>query len=138
MKAIDAEVEPSEDIVVLQLPRKDGGLGDVTLYVALRESALLNEELHKLPWKFLSWSIHRGLRDILVAFARGRIDHFRPYLADTLRFAVAKWPEKLDARGWNPRFVREGMAYLAASAVSASQGNSGDAVRVVTEIAAML
>ncbi|KAJ5825757.1 hypothetical protein N7474_002895 [Penicillium riverlandense] len=138
MKASDAKREPTEDTAVLQLPSNHGGLCDVTLYVPPRECAVLNEALDNLPWTFLSWSIHRGLRDILVTFAKGRMDHFRTSLADTLRFAVGKWPEKLDARGWNPRFVREDMADLAASAVLAGRGNSGDAVRVVTEIAAML
>lgn len=136
MKAFDAE--GTEDMVILNLPSKEGGRDDVTLYVPRRESTILNEALDKLPWTFLSWSIHRGLRDILVAFAKERMDSYRDILADTLRFAVREWPERLDARGWNPRFVREDMADMAASAVLAGQGNSGDAVRVVTEIAAIL
>ncbi|KAJ5456245.1 hypothetical protein N7530_011519 [Penicillium desertorum] len=138
MKAINAEIESSEDMVSLNLPNKDSGVRDVTLYVRKQEAAVLNEALDKLPWTFLSWSIHRGLRDILVAFARERMDRYRNRLAETLRLAVAKWPERLEARGWDPRFVREGMAAMAASAVMAGQGNSGDVVRIVTEIAAVL
>jgi hypothetical protein len=138
MKATDREIESSEDIVVLYLPSKDRGVCDVTLYVSRQESTILNEALDNLPWTFLSWSIHRGLRDILVAFARERMDRYRSRLAETLRLTVEKWPERLDARGWNPRFVREDMADMAASAVMAGQGNSGDAVRIVTEIAATL
>jgi hypothetical protein len=138
MKAINAEIESSEDMVSLNLPNKDSGVRDVTLYVRKQEAAVLNEALDKLPWTFLSWSIHRGLRDILVAFARERMDRYRNRLAETLRLAVAKWPERLEARGWDPRFVREDMAAMAASAVMAGQGNSGDVVRIVTEIAAVL
>lgn len=137
MNGFDAERTPSEDMIILKLPSKEGGKDDVTLYVPNREMAVLNKALDKLPWTFLSWSIHRGLRDILVAFAKQRMDSYRALLADTLRFAVGRWPEKLDARGWDPRFVRVDMADMAASAVLAGQGNSGDAVRVVTEIAAV-
>lgn len=138
MKAIDTRLETSQDMVVLYLPNKDRGVCDVTLYVQRQESTVLNEALDKLPWTFLSWSIHRGLRDILVAFAKERMDRYRSRLAETLRLTVAKWPERLDARGWNPLFVREDMAEMAASAVMAGQGNSGDSVRIVTEIAAIL
>lgn len=38
-----------------------------------------------------------GLRDILVAFAKDRMDRYRSRLAETLRSAVRKWPERLDA-----------------------------------------
>ncbi|OQE04504.1 hypothetical protein PENVUL_c032G08408 [Penicillium vulpinum] len=137
MKPMNTEIESPEDMVVLSLPNKVSGVCDVTLYIAEHESAVLNEALDKLPWTFLSWSIHRGLRDILVAFARERMDFYRDRLAETLRLAVAKWPERLEARGWDPRFVKEDMADMAASAVMAGQGNSGDVVRIVTEIAAI-
>jgi hypothetical protein len=137
MKAAVSERQLSEDIV-LHLPSTNGEIRGVTLYVPQEEAAVLNETLDKLPWTFISWSIHRGLRDILTAFSKDRMDCYRGSLADTLRFAVAHWPERLDARGWDPRFVRDDMADIAASAVLAGQGNSGDAVRVVTEIAAII
>lgn len=137
MKATESEREFSKDII-LYLPSTTGNVHEVTLYVPEREAAVLNEVLDKLPWAFMSWSIHRGLRDILMAFSKEKMDLYRSCLADTLRSTVAKWPERLDARGWNPRFVRDDMADIAASAVLAGQGNSGDAVRVVTEIAAVL
>lgn len=137
MKAAVSERQLSEDIV-LHLPSTNGEIRGVTLYVPQEEAAILNETLDKLPWTFISWSIHRGLRDILTAFSKDRMDCYRGSLADTLRFAVAHWPERLDARSWDPRFVRDDMADIAASAVLAGQGNSGDAVRVVTEIAAVI
>jgi hypothetical protein len=92
---------------------------DVSLYVPRQESTVLNEALDNLPWTFLSWSIHRGLRDILVSFAWERMDRYRSHLAETLRLAVAKLPERLDAKGWNPQFVKEYMAEMAESAVMA-------------------
>ena len=137
MKPTELEMQSPKDIV-LYLPNKASSDRDVTLYVPEREAAVLNEALDKLPWTFLSWSVHRGMRDILVAFAKERMDRYRGHLAYTLRVAVAERPEVLDARGWNPHFVRNNMADVAASAVQARQGNSGDAVRVVTEIATVL
>ncbi|KAJ5679968.1 hypothetical protein N7462_008212 [Penicillium macrosclerotiorum] len=138
MKGIGEDVELGEEYAVVLLPNNKDGERNVTLYVPGKEAAILNEALDKLPWTFLSWSIHRGLRDLLVAFAKERMDSYRTRLADTLRFAVFTWPERLDARGWDSRFVRENMADLAASAILAGQGNSGDAVRIVTDIATIM
>ncbi|KAJ5335749.1 uncharacterized protein N7506_005685 [Penicillium brevicompactum] len=137
-KAMNAEVEPPEGMVVLRLPNKHDGGGDVTLYIPEKESTVLNEALDNLSWTFLSWSLHRGLRDILVAFGKERMARYRRRLALTLREAVTKWPERLVARGWNSQFVRETMADMAESAVLASQGNSADVVRIVTDIAVVL
>lgn len=137
-KAMDAEVEPPEGMVVLRLPNKHDGGGDVILYIPEKESTVLNEALDNLSWTFLSWSLHRGLRDILVAFGKERMARYRRRLALTLREAVTKWPERLVARGWNSQFVRETMADMAESAVLASQGNSADVVRIVTDIAVVL
>jgi hypothetical protein len=47
---------------------------------------------------------------------------------------VKEHPSLLVERGWNPGFVKESMADMAFSAVLAGSGNSGDLVRVVTEI----
>lgn len=115
IKAMVTEI----DMVVLYLPNKDRGVCDVSLYVPRQESIVLDEALDNLPWTFLSWSIHRGLRGILVSFARERMDRYRSRLAETLRLAVAKWPERLDAGGWNRQFVKEDMADMAESAVMA-------------------
>jgi hypothetical protein len=134
MKPMDeGKVQP--EYIVLQLPSTQSSSSEVTLYVPPRESALLNEALDKLPWTFLSWSIHRGLRDILVAFAKKRMDLFRERLAATLCSVVKARPERLENRGWNSDFVRKRMTDVARSSVMAGQGNSGDAVRVVTDIA---
>ena len=61
-------------MVILSLPSTDGGDRGVTLYVPKRESDVLNKALDYLPWSCIPWSIHRGLRDILVAFAKERMD----------------------------------------------------------------
>lgn len=49
MKAINAELESSEGMVVLYLPNKESGVRDVTLYVPKQEAAVLNKALDKLP-----------------------------------------------------------------------------------------
>lgn len=134
MKPLSVETEPSQDTVTLYLPNSEDGKCDVILYVAKKESNVLDKALDCLPWSALSWSVHRGLRDILVAFAKDRMDRYRDRLAETLRSTVIKWPERLDAKGWDPQFVRGTMADIAASAVSAGSGNSGDAVRIVADI----
>ncbi|KAJ5533859.1 hypothetical protein N7527_000113 [Penicillium freii] len=133
MKAMDTQIESSQDMVVLYLSNKDRGVCDVTLYVQRQESTVLNEALDNLPWTFLSSATR----------STGCFFKMKGWTAteavwQTLRLAVAKWPERLDARGWNPRFVREDTAEMAANAVMASQGNSGDSVRIVTGIAAIL
>jgi len=80
----------------------------------------------------------RRLRDILVTYSKERMDCYRDRLADTLRRAVLDKSEKLIARGWDSQFVIHEMADMASSAVLAGRGNSGDAVRVVTDIAVIL
>ncbi|EEP81452.1 predicted protein [Uncinocarpus reesii 1704] len=138
MKRLENEPEGSEDMVVLRLPSKESGNPDVILYVPETEAAALDKALDCLPWSPLSWSIHRGLRDILVAFAKERMDRNRDRLAESLRYTVATWPERLAARGWDDQFVRGPMADMAASAVRAGSGNAGDITRIVTDIATAL
>ncbi|KAJ5404049.1 hypothetical protein N7509_003920 [Penicillium cosmopolitanum] len=138
LKPRSMENESSKSTVVLRLPNKEDGTSDVILYIGHQESAVLDQALDNLPWSFLSWSIHRGLRDILTAYSKQRMDLYRNRLANTLRLAVLNRPETLIARGWDSQFVRHEMADMASSAVLSGQGNSGDAVRVVTEIAASL
>lgn len=135
MEKLNSNVPIEQDTTVVQLPSTESADSSVTLYIPAKESEILDCALDFSPWTPLSWSAHRGLRDVLVAFAKERMDLHRDTLATTLRSAVANWPERLDARGWNPRFVRENMADMAASAVLAGSGNSGDVVRIVTDIA---
>ncbi|RJE17882.1 hypothetical protein PHISCL_09785 [Aspergillus sclerotialis] len=66
------------------------------------------------------------------------MDQYRSRLAETLRSVVMEWPERLETKGWESHFVRGTMADMAASAVLAGTGNSGDAVRIVTDIALTL
>ncbi|KAJ5609927.1 hypothetical protein N7528_009193 [Penicillium herquei] len=127
MKPTDMERESDEKTVVLRLPNKENGRSDVILYVPGQESAILDKALDNLPWSFLSRSAHRGLRDILTSHSKERMDRHRNCLA-----------KPCAPRGWDSRFVRHEMGDMASSAILAGQGNSGDAVRVVTDIALSL
>ncbi|KAB8231364.1 uncharacterized protein BDW43DRAFT_301808 [Aspergillus alliaceus] len=109
--------------------------GDVSDVDLLRS---LNTALDCLPWSSLSWSVHRGLRDIHVAVAKDRMDIYWGALADALGCAVLESTKLLDARWRNPGFVRNQMADMAESAVLADRGNSGGIVRMVTDIALTL
>jgi hypothetical protein len=138
LKALQSDSDCSKGTVLYQPSAEDGDGRHITLHVPEREVAVLNEALDRLLWASLSWSTHRGLRDILLAFSKEKMNRYRSHLAETLRRAVAQWPDRLVDRGWNYRFVENATADIAASAALAGQGNSGDAVRVVTDIAVVL
>ncbi|KAI1764444.1 hypothetical protein GGR53DRAFT_318995 [Hypoxylon sp. FL1150] len=128
------EEEDAADLV-LELPSKEGVKGArVRMLVPPREEDVLRQALDCLPWTSLSWSVHRGTRDILTAYGREVMDAHRPALAALLQKTVAENPDAFRARGWDPEFVRENMGHMAASAVLAGGGNSGDSVRVVTDV----
>ncbi|KAH7029350.1 uncharacterized protein B0I36DRAFT_325592 [Microdochium trichocladiopsis] len=129
--------EVPDGTLVLALPSTEAK-AVVQMAVPLGEQELIRHALDCLPWTALSWSIHRGMRDVLTAFGKPVMDKFRGELAAILRRAVTDHAEKLDARGWDPEFVRSSMAHMASSAVLAGEGNSGDAVRVVSDIVVVL
>ncbi|KAK4962400.1 hypothetical protein LTR10_000026 [Elasticomyces elasticus] len=131
--------------------RSDVGGRDTTIEVASREHGSMavmrieeREEtvircaLDCLPWSSLSWSIHRGLRDVLVAYATPTMNEHREQLAQLLKQTVVEKSQLLIRRGWNQQFVQHSMADMAASAVLAGSGESGDLVRVVTDIVLVL
>ncbi|KAI2625002.1 hypothetical protein GGR54DRAFT_594451 [Hypoxylon sp. NC1633] len=133
------ESEPSESTdLTLHLPSKDDKTAlTVHLQVPAHEESILQHALDTLPWTNLSWSAHRGLRDILLAYAKPITDLHRTQLASILQTTVAQNAAALRARGWDPAFVRENMGPMAASAVLSGGGNSGDSVRVVADLAAL-
>lgn len=118
----------------LELPSSQGD-GSVLFHVPLHEYELLEEALDRLPWTNLSWSMHRGMRDILLDCARERMNQHRDELAQQLRDAAGKYHTQLVEAGWNSDFVELQMGEMAAGAVLAIVGNSGDAVRIVTALA---
>lgn len=121
----------------LRLPSTEKNI-QISMLVPKPEQRILEQALDSLPWSSLSWSIHRGLRDILVAYAKPTMDEFRQNLASRLREVIKEQPQQLEANGWSADFVRGAMAELAANSVLAGSGNSGDSVRVVTDAALLL
>ncbi|KAI1207167.1 uncharacterized protein F4807DRAFT_189502 [Annulohypoxylon truncatum] len=126
----------AERDVVLNLPGKQDGRLTVRMLVPAPEARVLRQALDCLPWTSLSWSAHRGLRDVLLAFGKPIMDLHRAALADIVKRTVAERPDAFRARGWDAGFVRENMGLMGSSAVLAGRGNSGDAVRVVTDVVA--
>ena len=110
----------------------------LSMFVPKNEQAVLEYTMDCLPWSSMSWSIHRGLRDILVAYSKPTMDRFRLNLASRLRNFVQEQPSLLEANGWSAEFGRGAMAELVANSVLAGSGNSGDSVRVVTDVALLL
>ena len=99
---------------------------------------LLAEALDCLPWSSLSWSMHRGMRDILLAYGKPTMNRYRVLLASVVKEGVNSVEADLVQRGWNADFVKDAMGDLAESAVLSGSGNSGDMVRVVVAIAECL
>ncbi|KAI1136144.1 hypothetical protein F5Y05DRAFT_111674 [Hypoxylon sp. FL0543] len=133
----DGSASPDAAPLVLELPSTDAGKRGVRMLVPPREQRILAQALDCLPWTRLSWSAHRGLRDILLAYGKRAMDARRGALAALLRRTVEARADVLRARGWDAEFVRNNMGHMAASAVLAGGGNSGDSVRVVTDVAAV-
>ena len=122
------------DSVILHLPSRNGDSLQTELHVPPEEAKILAACLDALPWSSLSWSVHRGLRDILTTFAEPMMRLYRGRLVTYIRSAVRDHPDSLVAQGWERSFVTGSMADMAAAALAAQRGNSGDLVRVVTDI----
>ena len=123
--------------IELRLPSLERNT-QLSMFIPESEQRILERTLDGLSWSSMSWSIHRGLRDILVAYAKPTMDEFRQSLASRLRGFINSKPQQLEANGWSAEFVRGAMAELAANSVLARSGNSGDSVRVVTDAALLL
>ena len=110
----------------------------MSMLVPQMEQGILEHTLDCLPWSSMSWSIHRGLRDILVTYAKPTMNKFRQALASALCDFINEHPQQFEANRWSREFVRKAMAKIAANSVLAGSGNSGDSVRVVTDAALLL
>lgn len=118
----------------LRVPRTSGVGEFAVLYVPEHEANLLSRALNSLPWSSLSWSLHRGLKDILLAYGKPVMNRYRTQLASlfTARFPTVR--DLLVKKGWAPELTDGSMAGMAESAILAGGGNSGDVVRIVVAI----
>lgn len=132
-----SRVQKPEDVIpqrlVLDLPSTEKG-ARVHMIISPHEEEVIKHTLDLLPWNSISWSMHRGMKDILVTYARPVMNAHRERLAELLKKKVADCPHVFEARGWEGQFVRSSMGDMAASAVLTGGGDSGDLVRVVTDI----
>ena len=126
---------PNPDLDLNRLPRKDQFSLSSTVWVPKSEERLLAAALDSLPWSSLSWSVHRGMQSLLVAYGRPTLDAYRGALVETLKNIITFQPSRLEAEGWKPGYVREHMAATAAASVTVDGGDSGDSVRIVTAAA---
>ena len=109
-----------------------------TIYVGQSEAIGIADCLDHLPWSPIAWSIHRGMKDILVAYAKPYMVAYRERLAEQLSAAVKTHTYALRHRGWEPEFVRDHMAEQAASAILGDDRCSGDVCRIVAAITELL
>lgn len=124
----------TQETIAITLPSSEKDK-EVTVYVGVEEQDMIWNALNYLPWSSLSWSLHRGLRDLLLAFAKATMDEYRQALADRLVAVLEDNIDILESKGWNKAFVQQHMAAMARSCVLAGRGNSGDLVRIVTCLA---
>lgn len=129
--------KPTADASHLSLPSTEKQRS-LSLEMGKTEREVLDCVLDNIPWSSMSWSIHRGLRDILVAYAKPTMDKYRHTLASKLRTYITENASIFEANGWSAEFVRGSMADVAKNSVLAGGGNSGDSVRVVTDAAMLL
>ncbi|KAL9003618.1 MAG: hypothetical protein Q9188_003526 [Gyalolechia gomerana] len=121
----------------LQVPLLEADKTSI-IYVKDREEAVIADCLDHLPWSPIAWSMHRGLKDVIIAYATPYFTAYREPLARILAEAVSAHFFALQHRGWDATFVRESMAEQAASAILGGDRCSGDVCRIVTGIAELL
>lgn len=141
---------PSVDTIVVEPPANGTIAGDESLILILPsldppekgrlhvrsfEMRQLALALDSLPWSPLHWLMHRGMRDILLAYGKPLMDQYRQILAKTLQSAARSLQTQLIQRGWHSRFLTTNMAEIVYSAIMAGGGENGDTIRAVTSIA---
>jgi hypothetical protein len=129
--------QPGHGDLELSLPNPEPKRS-TRLYVPEKEKEILAKCMDYLPWTYLSWSMHWGMRDILLAFSSEPMQRYRQRLAKRLQQAPRQYRATLVKEGWNAPFVDKYMGDMASSAILAERGNSGDAVRIVTDLAALI
>lgn len=92
-----------------------------------------------LPWNSLSFSLHRGMQDILLEFGKPTMETYRKQLATLVKNTIVNNPIALgrDKKGvgigYENNLTGGSLASMAESAIMDGKGDSGDLVRVVTD-----
>ncbi|CRK23408.1 hypothetical protein BN1708_003677 [Verticillium longisporum] len=127
----------SEGTVHIEAPSLEQGKS-VWILIPPLEREILVQAMDSIPWNTLSWSLHRGMRHIILGFGKPCMDLHRGQLADMLRQTVKQKSKTLMARGWASDMVLHHMPDVVHSTVMAGHGDSGDAVRAVVDTAYLL
>ena len=132
-RPLDKRAVQPDECLKLRLPSKEKD-AEAIMYVPTKEGAILAKALNCLPWTPIPWSIHRGLRDLLMAYAKRTLNDYRSRLAEKICDTVREHHRQLKANHWKPAFVDDDMA----DTVLAGGGNSADSIRVLTAVAYLL
>ena len=82
--------------------------------------------------------MHRGLKDVLLAYGKPVMNRHRTRLAAMLKNTTKESESALVEKGWEAEFVRSSMGDIAESSIMAGAGNSGDLVRIVIAMVEVL
>lgn len=97
-------------------------------------SAIIADCLDKLPWSVLGWSIHRGMKDVLLGFALPSLELYRRELAAVFRLAATTYADKLIEQEWKEGFVRTRVPDIVEAAFD-GRSKSGNVCRVIAALA---
>lgn len=128
----------TSDDLKLEVQCSDPNVDTAGMIVQKHEQELLKRALGYLPWTHLSWSMYRGMRDILLAYGSGVMNRYRAELTSVISDTVRDKESALIGAGWPPEFLRTSMADMASSSVMFGRGNSGDLMRIVAGLVEIL
>ncbi|MCJ1271208.1 hypothetical protein MMC22_011108 [Lobaria immixta] len=134
----DLDEDLQKNMLKLTIPCLASDSEVAILFVPDQEAQLLAKAIDCLPWSSLSWSLHRGFRDVLLAFGTPIMNRHRGELAMLLKTRFRENEAALVKRGWAPEFVQGPMADMLESALLSGRGNSGDLVRIVVAVIEVL
>ncbi|TVY13460.1 hypothetical protein LARI1_G008129 [Lachnellula arida] len=135
---VRCETDAQESALKLEVPCLAGENDLAVVFVPEPVQVLLAQALDCLPWSSLSWSMHRGLKDILLAYGKPVMNRRRSRLAAMLKCVAKERESTLVEKGWDAEFVRNFMGDMAESSIMAGAGNSGDLVRIVIALVEVL
>ena len=134
----DLDEDLQKNTLKLEIPCLAINSDTAILFVPDHEAQLLAKTIDCLPWSSLSWSLHRGLKDVLLAYGTPIMNRHRGEMAKFLRTELRRNEAALVEKGWAPEFLHGPMADMAESAILSGRGNSGDVVRIVVAVIEVL
>ncbi|TVY50729.1 hypothetical protein LCER1_G006125 [Lachnellula cervina] len=135
---VRCETDAQKSALKLEVPCLIGDNDLAVVFVPEPVQALLAQALDCLPWSSLSWSMHRGLKDMLLVYGKPAMNRHRCDLAIMLKYVAKERESVLVEKGWDAQFVRNYMGGMAESSIMAGAGSSGDLVRIVIALVEVL